>query len=115
MTLVVLRVESIPDHLRGYLERFLGEVRTGLFVGQASAKVADELFETATTHAPDGDVVMVRADDSPLGYAVRARTDGGWHEVDLGGVRLFGRVTESFDASEGVRKLPPTTVFPQVR
>ncbi len=114
MSFVVLRVESIPDHLRGYLERFLGEVRTGFFVGQASAKVADELFETATSYAAEGDVVMIRPDDSPLGYTVRARTDGGWREVDLGGALFFGRVTGSFDAAEGVRKRPSTTVFPQV-
>lgn len=115
MSFVVLRVGSIPDHLRGYLERFLGEVRTGFFLGQASAKVADELFETATTYAAEGDVVMVRPDDSPLGYTVRARTDGGWREVDLGGVLLFGRVAESIDGAQGVRKRPSTNVFYQVR
>lgn len=106
MTFVVLRVETLPEHLRGYLERFLGEVRTGLFVGQASAKVAEELFETATAHAGDGDVVMVRPDDSPLSYTVSARTDGGWREVDVGGVVLFGRVAQSIEAAEGVRKRP---------
>ncbi len=106
MSFVVLRVEAIPEHLRGYLERFLSEVRTGLFVGRASAKVAEQLFEVASTYAGDGDVVLVRPDDGPLGYTASARTDGGWREVDLGGVRLFGRVADSEDAREGVRKRP---------
>lgn len=49
---------------------------------------------------------MVRPDDSPLGYTVSARTDGGWREVDVGGVFLFGRVAQSIEAAEGVRKRP---------
>ncbi len=106
MSFVVLRVETLPEHLRGYLERFLGEVRTGLFVGHASAKVAEQLFETATAHAGKGDVVMIRSDSSPLGYTVSARTDGGWRRVDFGGIVLFGRVAQSIEAGEGVRKRP---------
>ncbi len=43
MSLVVLQVEAVPKHLRGYLERFLQEVRTGLYVGTLTARVADNL------------------------------------------------------------------------
>ena len=85
MSFVVLQVESVPEHLRGYLERFLQETRSGLYVGTLSARVADHLWETVLTHAGPGDALMVRPDNSEAGYSIRARDHPRWQLVNHDG------------------------------
>lgn len=78
MTFVVLNVENVPEHLRGYLERFLQEARTGMYVGTLSARVADHLWQTVLVHAGPGDAIMIRPDDSEAGYKIQARDHPRW-------------------------------------
>lgn len=82
---MVLQVESVPEHLRGYLERFLQETRTGLYVGTLTARVADHLWAVVLTHAGPGDAVMIRPDGNEAGYTIRARQHPRWRLVDHDG------------------------------
>ncbi|WP_201732339.1 type I-E CRISPR-associated endoribonuclease Cas2e [Acidithrix sp. C25] len=82
---IVLVVESVPDHLRGYLERFLCEVRTGTYVGTLSSRVIDQMWEATITHAGPGDVVMVNPENTECGFRVRAREHPRWQLVDHDG------------------------------
>ena len=88
MSFVVLQVESVPEHLRGYLERFLQETRTGLYVGTLSARVAEHLWATVLVHAGPGDALMIRPDNTEAGYTIRARDHPRWHFVDHDGWSL---------------------------
>ena len=88
MSFVVLNVENVPDHLRGYLERFLQEVRTGMYVGTLSARVADHLWEIVLSHAGPGDASMIRPDNSEAGYTIRARDHPHWDLHDYDGWTL---------------------------
>ena len=88
MTFVVLQVESVPDHLRGYLERFLQETRTGLYTGTLSARVADHLWATVLANAGPGDALMIRPDNSEAGYSIRAREHPRWQLADHDGWTL---------------------------
>jgi len=85
---IVLVVESVPDHLRGYLERFLCEVRTGTYVGTLSSRVIDQLWEATIAHAGLGDVVMVNPENIECGFRVRARENPRWQLVDHDGWML---------------------------
>jgi len=85
MSFVVLQVETVPEHLRGYLERFLQEVRTGLYVGTLSARVADHPWDTVLVHAGPGDAVMIRPDNSEAGYKITGRRHPRWRLVDHDG------------------------------
>lgn len=85
MSFVVLQIANVPEHLRGYLERFLQETRTGLYVGTLSARVADHLWNTVLTHAGPGDAVMIRPDNTEAGYTIRARDHPRWNLADHDG------------------------------
>ena len=94
MSFVVLQVESVPDHLRGYLERFLQETRTGLYVGTVSARVADHLWQVVLLYAGPGDALMVRPDNSEAGYTVVAREHERWRLVDHDGWTLSATIVD---------------------
>lgn len=92
---VVIQVETVPDHLRGYLERFLQEVRSGLYVGTVTARVAEHLWKVVLEHAGPGDAVFVRPDATEAGYVVRARDHPRWKLLDYDGWVLSATVTSS--------------------
>lgn len=95
MSFVVLQVETVPEHLRGYLERFLQEVRTGLYVGSLTARVADHLWEVVLALAGPGDAIMVRPDNSEAGYKIVGREHPRWRLVDHDGWTLSAVRTDS--------------------
>lgn len=95
MTFLVLQVESVPDHLRGYLERFLQEARTGLYVGTVTARVADHLWATVLTHAGPGDALMVRPDNNEAGYTIQARPHPRWQLNDHDGWTLSSVIVDT--------------------
>ncbi len=41
---LVITTTSLPDHMHGYLSRFLSEVDTGVYVGNVSRRVRDNLW-----------------------------------------------------------------------
>lgn len=94
---VVLVVESVPDHLRGYLERFLSEVRTGTYVGTLSSRVIGQLWLATITHAGPGDVVMVTPANTESGFRVKARQHPRWEFVDYDGWMLPGVLISHLD------------------
>lgn len=94
MNFVVLRVESVPDHLRGYLERYLQEIRTGLYVGTLTSRVSGRLWEVVNEHAGPGDAVMIRPDNNEAGYTITARPHPRWWLVDHDGWTLSATAAE---------------------
>lgn len=85
-----LRIVAVPDHLRGYLSRFLVECGTGLYVGNVSPRVADALWNRAIEAALEGEVVMVTSDPSTeQGFDVRLHQSTGRETTDLDGFGLI--------------------------
>lgn len=95
MTFVVFQVESVPDHLRGYLERFVQETRTGLYVGTLSARVAEHLWEIILTHAGPGDAIMIRPDNSEAGYVIHGREHPRWKLINHDGWMLSATIIDT--------------------
>ena len=93
--LVVMWVEAVPEHLRGLISRYLAEVRTGLYVGPTSARVADSLWERTTSHTPSGEVVQVRHTPEDPGYEIRYHGDPDHRVLDLDGLQLPIRARQS--------------------
>ncbi len=86
--LVVVFVESVPEHLRGYLDRYLNELRSSIFVGSLSRAVADRLWQVIDAEAGDGDAFMVTPTGEEVGYRIDHRDDGVWQMQDHGGWAL---------------------------
>lgn len=85
----VIDLEATPDHLRGYLSRFLQEVRTGVYVGVVTSRVCDALWERVCEAAHTGSVVLITSDgESESGYRVRMHRVGTHRIVDLDGIHV---------------------------
>ena len=73
-----LRIVAVPDHLRGYLSRFLVECGTGLYVGNISPRVAESLWKRAIEAGLEGEIVMVTSNPSTeQGFHVRLHQAAG--------------------------------------
>lgn len=85
----VIHVEAIPDHLRGYVSRFLQEVQTGLYVGVVTDKVLDDLWQTITEKTTEGTATLVlSAPDLETGYDLRLHRSSTHRIVNIDGINL---------------------------
>lgn len=85
----VVHIESVPDHLRGYLSRFLQEVRTGLYVGVITSTVLDELWDRTCEAAKVGTATLVLSDPTlETGFDIRLHHVTTHRVVDIDGIRL---------------------------
>ena len=63
---------AVPEHVRGYLGRFMLEPRPGVFVGNVSPRVASGIWRRCADAAGSGSVVMVTSDPTrEAGYSVQ--------------------------------------------
>ena len=93
---VVVRVEAIPTHLHGYLERFLQEIRTGLFVGMMTTRTSEELWKVLHANAANGDIVMIiPRKNVENGYIIRHTPHKRWESNDFDGLQLFTRIHDN--------------------
>lgn len=85
----VVHLEAVPDHLRGYLSRFLQEVHTGLYVGVVTSTVLDELWNRVCDAAKDGRASLVSSDPTiETGFALRIHGVTSHRLVDFDGIKL---------------------------
>jgi CRISPR-associated protein Cas2 len=88
--LVTLRMIAVPDHLHGYLSRFLIECSTGFYVGNISPRVVEGLWKRATDAALDGEVIMVTSSPATeQGFQVRLHQISGRELIDQDGLILI--------------------------
>lgn len=68
---MVITATKLPEHLRGYLSRFLLEVDTGVYVGNVSRRVRDNLWRRCVSVMGEGTLTMINSDASrEQGFAV---------------------------------------------
>ncbi|UBI02228.1 type I-E CRISPR-associated endoribonuclease Cas2e [Corynebacterium freneyi] len=68
---VVIVSTSIPEHLQGYLTRFLMQMDTGVYVGNVSRRVRDNLWQRCVGACGGGTLTMINNDPSrEQGFAV---------------------------------------------
>lgn len=84
----VVSTTSVPDHLRGYVTRFLQQTGPGLYVGKLSPRVADQLWDRLVNAANEGTVVMVCSDRNDAGFVIRMHQVTGGKVVDFDGLGL---------------------------
>lgn len=75
--------------LRGALSRWLLEPKAGVFLGNPSARVRDELWERAIKKAPEtGALLQIWTDQNPQGFSYRQTGNRRREFVDLEGLSL---------------------------
>lgn len=56
--MLVIVTEAAPPRLRGFLARWLLEVRAGVYVGDYSVRVRERLWKVVTEELEDGNAVL---------------------------------------------------------
>lgn len=88
--MIVVTVNDCPPKLRGDLSKWLFEINTGVYVGQVSMRVREELWKRICENLPRGRATMVfpAANEQRLGFHVHNTT---WQPRDFDGLTLMCR------------------------
>jgi len=86
--LCILKTEAIPNHLDGYISRYLTEIRSGLYLGSMSSRSIDHLWATTLLNIETGDAVLVMPAKTELGFTLRDTPHRRWGTQDYDGIIL---------------------------
>ena len=95
MGMLVIVTENVPPRLRGRLAIWMLEVRAGVYVGDASRRTREVLWQQLVEGYGDGSVVMAWASNSESGFDFQTLGRNRREPVDYDGLRLV-----SFKPSE---------------
>ena len=70
--MLVIVVENAPPRMRGRLSLWFLEVRAGVYVGRASPRLRDRVWEEVVGDIGDGNAVMVEPATNEAGFSFRA-------------------------------------------
>ena len=88
--MIVLTLMDCPPALRGDLTKWLQEVNTGVYVGQVSARVRDEIWERVCENAKSGRATMVFSANNEQRMDFRVHNTS-WEPIDFDGLKLIMR------------------------
>ena len=86
--MLVMILERVPTSLRGALSRWLIEPKAGIFFGNPSARVRDELWNLAAAKRGDGSVLQIWSDRNPQGFTYRSIGESDRALLDFEGIAL---------------------------
>ena len=86
--MVVLILENAKPALRGELNRWLFEIKSGVFAGKISALVRDELWALIEQKLGKGSAVMIYPQRNEQGFGARMLGNPSRSLVDIEGVLL---------------------------
>ena len=66
--MLVIVTEAVPPRLRGFLARWLLEVRAGVYVGNYSVRVRERLWNVVTEELEGGNAVMAWNSNNEAGF-----------------------------------------------
>lgn len=66
--MLVIVTENVPPRLRGYLARFLLEIRAGVYIGDYSVKVREVLWKTVKEEVYEGNAIIAWSTNTESGY-----------------------------------------------
>ena len=93
--IAVAITRAVPEHLRGYIGRFLTEVVPGVFVGRTSRTVAERIWERITVAIADGASALVLTDPTrEQGYEIRTTGAEPPDILEMDGLQLVGLITQ---------------------
>lgn len=88
--MMVLVLTAAPAGLRGELTRWLMEIDAGVFVGNPSARVREELWKKTKESVRDGRALLVYSAKNEQRMRVETHRHH-WRPVDLDGLTLMRR------------------------
>lgn len=86
--MLVIVVEAVPDRLRGYLSRWLLEVRAGVFLGDYSVRVREMIGKAIRDNLETGNVVIAWSTNNESGFDFETFGENRRIPTDLDGYKL---------------------------
>ncbi len=93
--MIVVSITDCPPALRGDLTKWLFEINVGVYVGQVSARVRDELWNRIVENCKVGRVTMVYQTNNEQHFAFRVHNSD-WKPIDFDGLTLMLRPVDSY-------------------
>ncbi|QRV03078.1 type I-E CRISPR-associated endoribonuclease Cas2 [Arcanobacterium phocisimile] len=85
----VLTISAVPEHLHGYVSRFLTEVESGVYVGNISRNVRERLWERVSTTLDEGTSTMIYSDPrQEQGFSMLTAGKNSRKVLDLDGLTV---------------------------
>ena len=88
--MTVITLTDCPPALRGDLTKWLQEINTGVYVGQVSTRVRDELWRRVKENAKRGSATMVFSASNEQRMDFRVH-NASWEPIDFDGLKLMLR------------------------
>ena len=88
MAMLTVVTETVPPRLRGRLAVWLLEVRSGVYVGDVSARIRDMIWEQINALSDEGNVVMIWATNTESGFDFVTYGENRRMPIDFDGMRL---------------------------
>ena len=95
--MLVITVTSCPPALRGDLTLWLQEIDVGVYVGNVSARVREQLWQRVTENLSDGRATMVFSTNNEQKMDFRIHNSH-WQPVNFDGLRLIMRPTKESES-----------------
>jgi len=92
--MLVTVVENVPPRLRGRLAIWLLEVRAGVYVGKASRRVREMIWEQIEKGIGDGNAVMAWSTNSKSGFDFLTLGANRRIPVEMDGIKLVSFLPE---------------------
>ena len=93
--MLVIVIESAPPRLRGYLSRWLLEIRAGVYLGDYSVRVREKLWKVVCDEIKEGNAVMAWSASNESGYSFVTTGPNCREPVDWEGFSLVRFVPDS--------------------
>ena len=88
MSMLVVVTEAVPPRLRGRLAIWLLEIRAGVYVGDASKRIREMIWEQVQMLAEEGNVAMAWATNTESGFDFQTYGKNRRVPLDYDGLRL---------------------------
>ena len=86
--MLVIVTEAVPDRLRGYLSRWLLEVRAGVFLGDYSVRVRGMIEKVIRDSLDTGNVVIAWSTNNESGFDFETLGENRRIPTELDGYKL---------------------------
>lgn len=88
--MIIISLSDCPPALRGDLTKWLQEISVGVYVGQMSARVREEIWARVKDSIRSGKAVMVYTAMNEQGMDFKVHNSG-WNPIDFDGIKLMIR------------------------
>ena len=95
--MLVIVTEAVPDRLRGYLSRWLLQIRAGVFIGDYSVRVRERLWEVVCREIGFGNAVMAWSAPNESGFDFCTVGENARKQMELDGMKLVQYAAEKHE------------------